>query len=139
MHRRHLVDRAAEALEHGGQIRGTRVYWAHLEHLPLGVARARAAAELECRKVFFVRVQQRSGKFGRLAEKQHEQAARERVERSGVARLPGLQQALRLLQGAVGADAERLVEEQRAVDHSLGLTESMRRESRSPRSTETSY
>src|SRR5207248_11241397 len=66
-------------------------------------------------------------------------AARERVERPGVSCLLRVQQTLRLLQCAVGSDADRLVEQERAVDHSFGLTESMRRESRSPRSTETSY
>ena len=68
MHRRHLVDRAAEALEHGGDIVGARRHRPFFQHGALGVARARAAAELERRHIFLVRVEQRSGKLGRLAE-----------------------------------------------------------------------
>ncbi|MND07991.1 hypothetical protein D3C83_303360 [compost metagenome] len=55
-----------------------------------------------------------------------------------MAGLGGPEQSLDLLQGEVGRDAHRLVDQQRAVDHFLILVESIRRERWSPRSTDSS-
>src|SRR5438128_7617168 len=78
-----------------------------------------------------------AGELGRLAEEQHQQARGEGIERAGVPRLFHAVQLLGLLQGAIGADAYGLVEQQRRIDHFL--VDSMSRESRSPRSTDSSY
>src|SRR5437868_1153090 len=139
MHRRHLLDGAAKAAEDRLELGRRHLDRALLEHAALGVAGARAAAELERREVLLVGVEKRPGELGRLAEKHDEQARCQRVERAGVAGLPRMQRALRRLQRGVRAQAERLVEEQRAVAHFLRLAASIRRERRSPRSTDSSY
>src|SRR5262249_30768987 len=72
MHRRYLVDRAAEALEHRRQLARAGIHRTHLQHLALGVAGTRAAAQRERREIFLVGIEQWTGELGRLAEEQHQ-------------------------------------------------------------------
>src|SRR5439155_11562000 len=91
-------------------------------------------------EILLVRLQHRPGELGRLAHQDQQQPGGERVERAGMVRFLRADQLLRLLQRAVGGEPERLVEQQRAVDHLRGFSaESMSRDSRSPRSTDSSY
>ena len=140
VHRRQLLDRAAEAPERGGHLLGADVHRPFFEHRAFGVGGAGGHAELHGAEIFLVGLEHRPGELGRLAHEDQQQAGGQRVQRARVPRLLCTQQLLRLLQRPVGREADRLVEQQRAVDHLRGFSaESIRRDSRSPRSTDSSY
>src|SRR5690606_21768799 len=159
VHRRDLGDAPREPRKHlrdAGLGHGLRP---RLEDIAFGVAGRGPRAQARERLVFLVLLEERAGELGRLAEEDDEEPRGERVERAGVAGLACAERAARLLERRVGAQAERLVEEERPIDrpgadrprsgHSGSLSSSsrlpvptarsMRRESRSPRSTDSSY
>ena len=116
VHRRHLRDAAGELFQHGVELFMRDRHRPTIEHLALGIGGRGAHTELQSGLVGLVGVEQIRRVLGGLAESQRQQAAGQRIERAGVTRLGGAQQPACLLQGMVGRDAARLVEQQHAID-----------------------
>src|SRR6267143_3608004 len=111
-----LLDFAAKTIQHCEQILARRDRYRALQHRTLRVPGLGALAELDPRPVSLVGTEQRSGEFGRLAQSDHEQAARQGVERSRMAGALRAEEAFRSLQHGVRARSDRLVDEQDSID-----------------------
>ena len=108
VHRRHLLDRADESRAGALQRCAVDGDVGHgPDHLAFAVAGRRRHAELQGREVALVGVEARLRELGRRAEAQRQQAARQRVERAGVAGLLGAIEALGALQRRVARQAQR--------------------------------
>jgi len=84
--------------------------------LPLGIAGIRRHAQPDLRPVFLDRIEAELRELGGLAEQQRQQARGERIERAGMACLVRVQQAFHRLQDRARARADRLVEQQYAIE-----------------------
>jgi len=80
------------------------------------IAGRRGLPQAQQCSIGFIRIQQGIGKFGRLAEADRQQAGRQRVERAGMPRFFSLKQTANFLQRIVGAQFQRLIEQQYAID-----------------------
>ena len=116
--RRHLTDRATETGQHrvDPRIQAGLVDRPLGDDLAFGIVGGRGDPQPDDGPVGLVTVERRRGELAGLAEQHRQQAARERIEGPAVAGLVGLEQPPRLLHGRVRRQAERLVEQQQAVD-----------------------
>src|SRR5437588_13010445 len=114
--RRQLLDVASIVLQCGEQLASGHLDFGVRDHRTLGIAGLGALTELQLRAIALVRTEYPAGKLGRFAQRNDEQAACERVERSRMARTRGPEQALRSLQYRIRARSCRLVDEQHPVD-----------------------
>ena len=114
--RRNLHDASDETWQDRLDILPGYRHVACLQHLTFGVARSRRRAEANEGDIGLVGVEQHVRELGCFTETDRQQAACQRIERSGMARLFGAKLPLRLLQCGVGRQPDRLVEEQDAID-----------------------
>src|SRR6266850_755808 len=144
-----LLDLAAKTIQRCEQILARGGRFRALQHRTLRVPGLGALAELDARPVSLVGPEQRAGEFGRLAQSDDEQAARQGVERSRMAGALCAEEAFRCLQDGVRARSDRLVDKQDSIDGRLSHEEpqspffpltaaSISCDRRTPRSTETS-
>src|SRR5712692_7006887 len=103
MRRRDLVDLAAKTIQHCEQIGARGGHFRALEHRSLRVPGLGTLAALYSIALSHVRTEQRFGEFGRLAQSDDEQSARQRVERSRVACTCRPEETFRSLQHGVRA------------------------------------
>ncbi len=112
IHRRDLLDRATEGRQRPLEPRTVDRRVAALDHLAFSVAGIGAFTEPDPRLIVLVRVQQNPGQLGRLAQTDRQHPRSQGIETPGMTGLFGLVQALDLLQGLVGTQPERFVEQQ---------------------------
>src|SRR6185437_14040199 len=161
VHRRRLALMSDERGEHLVDALRRNEHLAARGHLAFGIAARRLEAELEHRVVGLARADQEARELGGFAEHERKEPGRERIERAGVAALARAEEPLRPRERLRGAEARGLVEQQHALagvdarrhgapqpaglprglrGRGAGFTaSSMRRESRTPRSTDSSY
>src|SRR5690606_7157534 len=116
VHRRYLFDFSTKTRQQGLDFSATNGHRAAFEHLTFGVAGGGGDAQLGHGFVTLVGIEQILGELGRLAEAQRQHTGRQRIETAGMSGLLGVEQPADLLQGRVGGEATRLVEQQDAAD-----------------------
>src|SRR5258708_30625007 len=110
-----LLDLAAKTIQRCEQILARGGRFRALQYRTLRVPGLGALAELDPRPVSLVSTEQRPGELGCLAQSDHEQAARQRVERSRMAGALCAEEAFCSLQHGGGARSDRLVEMQNST------------------------
>lgn len=120
IHRRHLHDVAGEAHERGLHRRTIAFDRPRVDHVAFRVTGSRALAETHRRFIRLVGVEQVLRELRRLAEAQRQQARSQRIERAGVTGFLREKQALCANQRIVARQADRLVEQENAVQHAPG-------------------
>ena len=117
MHGRHLGifarKTAQRILELG---RGISPQFPRFDHLGFAVGARRALAEAHRHPIGLVGFQELRTELGRFAETDGQQSGGQRIQRSGVSRLAGIEQPLDARHGARGTQVQGLVEQQNAVD-----------------------
>src|SRR5690606_17672821 len=116
VHRRHLLDITGKARQYRLDLSQGDLAGTHLQHLALGVTGSGGHAQTRLGNIGLVRIQQILGELGGLPKTQRQDTTGQRVETAGMSALAGIEQPAHLLQGSIGAHAQRLVENQDAVD-----------------------
>ena len=115
VHRRELLDLAAKSGQHGIDFGLSDLDRMFGGDLAFGIAGGGGLTQAQQGAIGFVGIQQGIGKFGGFAEADRQQAGGQGIERAGVPGLFGLEQAADFLQRSVGAEFQRLVEQQHTV------------------------
>lgn len=122
IHRRHLLDIAAEGVQRRVELRTGKIHRALLHDLAVGVGGIGALPQLGDHPITLVGIEQVLRKLGRFAQTDRQHAGRQRIERAGMARPVGVVQAFYFLQRIVGRQTLRLVQQQHAVDITAAAT-----------------
>ena len=115
VHGRNLLALATKAIQRLDQITHGHIDRTGFDHFTVCIAGVGALAQLGDHPVALVGLQQKLGKLGGFAQANRQHAGGQRVKGTGVPRLGGGINALDLLQGIVGGNAGRLVQQQNAV------------------------
>ena len=121
--RRGLLDSADVTRQNGANLVRSRTFVARLGDFALGIVRIALFAPLDGKPVQFAAVLDERHGFGGLAERDRQAAGGERIERTGVAGALGGEQPLDDADGVGRGHADRLVEDDPAVDVALVAAE----------------
>ncbi|MNV43027.1 hypothetical protein D3C71_1347300 [compost metagenome] len=116
VHRRYLTDLTAKTRQSSFDIGATNGHRALLQNLTLGIRRGGGFAQLRQGFVTLVGIKQVLRELGGLAEAQRQHTGGQGIETAGMSGLLGVEQPANLLQGRVGSEPQRLVEQDDAAD-----------------------
>jgi len=111
----------ADALTHGLDIVVIDVDARTAHHRAFTVAGIRGHPQPEHRVILLVRAQEKAGQLGGLTEAQRQQAGGDGIQAAGVPRLRRIVEPLGFLQGGVGSQPGRFVQQQDAVNPAASI------------------
>jgi hypothetical protein len=118
IHRRHLLARTQEALQHRRDVRRTQGrHGKRFGEGAFGIAARRRAAEGDAEAIALAPREDVAGHLGGLPQADRQHAGRERIEAADVTALDASEEPAHALQGRVRGQAEGLVEQQHAAGH----------------------